>query len=325
MPEPTDAPGPRPRESAPPAPPAASAPPAARSMGAVVDNAVGKAGNLAENQVADAAAQAPADEARVEHDLCAAGRMYDSPAWLDAHSKDVAVRRPLLAALIGASLLVPLALCWEFAARRGLIDPFFVSQPSAVVMQLYDWWQGATSRGPLTLHVAATLGEAAVGLVCGSVLGVLLAKAFPAGTLRGDVASLLIGAFKPATLIGLAAVCAIGLGLGMASHAALAAALTGSAAFADGRARRPALLTLRARCGVALLGAVIGECLGGRVGLGFLVVRSLRQFNANGIYAALVVLVVLAFAVDALAGLAQTAWRRRAARAGAGPRAGQMR
>lgn len=231
------------------------------------------------------------------------------------------------AVLVILVLFVLLALAWELAARRGLVDPFFVSQPSAIAYQLFDWWRGATSRGPLLAHIGITLGEAAAGVAGGSLAGALAAAACPAATVRGQALRLATAVIQPAVGIALAAALAIGLangsGNGWVSKAVFAALAVFVAAMADERMQRGALARFRLRCRLALAAAVIAECFAASGGIGFLIVRSLRQFNASGIYGALVVLVVISVAVDALAGLAERFGRRgRAASSPSGERLG---
>jgi NitT/TauT family transport system permease protein len=218
--------------------------------------------------------------------------------------------RHALAGAIVCSIIILFALGWELAARRGWVDPFYVSQPSAIAYQLFDWWHGGTSRGPLAGHIGVTLAAAAFGLAGGWLAGALYGLAFRAGTLRGDVVRVLIGIFRPAPLVAFAAVLVFGLGFGILARAAFAAALVFLVAAADADGRRPALATLRRRCGLALAGAVLAECFAARSGVGFLIARSIHQFNAGGIYAAFVVLAVVALVVDAIAGALERGWRR---------------
>ena len=205
------------------------------------------------------------------------------------------------AALVFVILAGLLGLAWEFAARRGLIDPFFVSQPSAIAYQLFDWWHGATSRGPLLAHVGITLGETAAGVAGGSVAAALAVAACPAGSVRGQALRLVTGAVQPAVGIALAAVLAIGPGSasGWLPKAGFAALVVFVVATADARGPLRASMRLRLRCRLALAAAVLAECFAPSGGVGFLLVRSLHQFNASGVYAALVVLVAMSVAIDA--------------------------
>lgn len=213
-------------------------------------------------------------------------------------------------------MLVIVAVGWEFAARRGFVDPFFVSQPSAIVMQIVDWWHGATSSGPLGIHIGVTLGEAAVGLIAGSIAGACvgwMVRLGPFGKALFGVFRFAAGLFSLAASIAIGAALLLALGPGSgSSKAALAAWLVGVHAYGDARAGSSISVTLRARSRLALAGALIGECLGSHAGVGFLITRAVHQFNASGIYAALAVIVLLTSGVDALAAAVQTAWRHAA-------------
>ena len=52
--------------------------------------------------------------------------------------------------------------------------------------------------------------------------------------------------------------------------------------------------------GFALIGAVVGEFIGATQGLGYLVATAQGAFNANGVFAAMVILSVVALIADAL-------------------------
>ncbi len=221
------------------------------------------------------------------------------------------VKRQVVVGAIACAFIMLFTLGWELAARRGWVDPFFVSRPSAIAYQLFDWWHGGTSRGPLVVHVGVTLTEAAFGLIAGSLAGALCGVAFRVGTLRGDVFRLLVWIFQPAPLVALAAALALGAHFGLAASAAFAAALVFFVAVADAHTHRSALATLRRRCGLALAGAVLGECFVARTGIGWLIVRAVHQFNASGVYAAFVVLAAVALCVDVLARGGEH-WRLRA-------------
>jgi NitT/TauT family transport system permease protein len=222
--------------------------------------------------------------------------------------------RLVLAWVIALSFAVLFAIGWELAARYEWVDPFFVSRPSAIVYQLVDWWHGGTSRGPLPVHIRLTLGEAALGLVAGSIAGALCGAAFRAGTLAGDAFRLILGIFRPAPLVALAVAIVLGVGSGLgspvAASSAFAAAIVFCVAAGDAQAHRPAMTTLRRRCGLALAGAVLAECFAARSGVGFLIARALHQFNAGGLYAAFVLLAAVALCVDALAAAAERWWLR---------------
>jgi len=58
------------------------------------------------------------------------------------------------------------------------------------------------------------------------------------------------------------------------------------------------LASLHVSFGFALVGAVVGEFLGAKKGMGLLIATAQGSFNANGVFAAMIILAVLALVVE---------------------------
>ena len=58
---------------------------------------------------------------------------------------------------------------WEWASATKVIDPFFFSRPSDIVLRVGQW----AGTGALWLHLLTTLTEAVLSFVIGVFLGVL--------------------------------------------------------------------------------------------------------------------------------------------------------
>ncbi len=58
------------------------------------------------------------------------------------------------------------------------------------------------------------------------------------------------------------------------------------------------LASLHVSFGFALVGAVVGEFLGAKKGVGLMISTAQGTFNANGVFAAMVILAVLALVVE---------------------------
>jgi len=58
------------------------------------------------------------------------------------------------------------------------------------------------------------------------------------------------------------------------------------------------LASLHVSFGFALVGAVVGEFLGAKKGMGLLISTAQGAFNANGVFAAMIILAVLALVVE---------------------------
>ncbi|PFH12032.1 NitT/TauT family transport system permease protein [Collimonas sp. PA-H2] len=221
---------------------------------------------------------------------------------------------------------------WELAARLQWIDPFFFSQPSLIVIQIYDWIKDGTSQGPLWTQVLVTLEETVLGFLIGSVAGVVCGILLGRNKLLSDVFSIYIQVANSIPRVVLGSIFVIALGLGMASKVALAVVMVFFVVFGNafqgvreadrymianaqilGASPRQVtmsvvipsalswiLASLHVSFGFALVGAVVGEFLGSKQGIGLLISTAQGAFNASGVFAAMIVLAVVALAADYL-------------------------
>ncbi|TGN97620.1 ABC transporter permease [Burkholderia sp. USMB20] len=240
-------------------------------------------------------------------------------------------RRQLIIGLRIAVLVVVLG-GWELAARLKWIDPFFFSQPTLIFAQLQDWFINGTSQGPLLTQVWVTLEETTIGFLIGSVAGVLCGIVLGRNKLMSDVFGLYIQIANSIPRVVLGSIFVIALGLGMASKIALAVVMVFFVVFGNafqgvreadrylianaqilGASRRQIttsvvipsalswiLASLHVSFGFALVGAVVGEFLGSKQGIGLLISTAQGAFNASGVFAAMIVLAVVALAADYL-------------------------
>ncbi|CAM2171913.1 NitT/TauT family transport system permease protein [Paraburkholderia sacchari] len=221
---------------------------------------------------------------------------------------------------------------WELAGRNKWIDPFFFSMPSLIFQQIVDWFVNGTSQGPLLLQVWVTLEETVLGFLIGAVGGVVCGVVLGRNKLLSDVFSLYIKIANSIPRVVLGSVFVIALGLGMASKVALAVVMVFFVVFANafqgvreadrymianaqilGASRRQVttsvvipsalswiLASLHVSFGFALVGAVVGEFLGSKQGIGLLISTAQGAFNASGVFAAMIVLAVVALSTDYL-------------------------
>ncbi|AOJ79285.1 MULTISPECIES: ABC transporter permease [Burkholderia] len=240
-------------------------------------------------------------------------------------------RRQLIVGLRIAVLVAVLG-GWEIAARLKWIDPFFFSMPSLIVAQIQDWFVNGTSQGPLLLQVWVTLEETIAGFLIGSVAGIFCGIVLGRNKLLADVFGLYIQIANSIPRVVLGSIFVIALGLGMASKIALAVVMVFFVVFGNafqgvreadrylianaqilGASRRQIttsvvipsalswiLASLHVSFGFALVGAVVGEFLGSKQGIGLLISTAQGAFNASGVFAAMIVLAVVALAADFL-------------------------
>src|ERR1700754_134337 len=76
-------------------------------------------------------------------------------------------RRSALVRLAQVLLGVALLAIWELGANAGAIDPFFFSQPTAIVGQIVSW----VIDGGIFQHLRVTLIEAGLALLIGTAAG----------------------------------------------------------------------------------------------------------------------------------------------------------
>lgn len=240
-------------------------------------------------------------------------------------------RRAMIIGLRLAVLVLVLG-GWELSARMKWIDPFFYSMPSMIWSQIVEWLREGTSQGPLWQQVLVTLEETVIGFLIGAISGVICGIVLGRNKLLSDVFSIYIQIANSIPRVVLGSVFVIALGLGMASKVALAVVMVFFVVFANafqgvreadkylianaqilGASPRQVtmsvvipsamswiLASLHVSFGFALVGAVVGEFLGAKEGIGLLISTAQGAFNASGVFAAMIVLAVVALAADFL-------------------------
>jgi NitT/TauT family transport system permease protein len=261
-------------------------------------------------------------------------------------------RRRVLVNVLRVGFLVVVLGGWELAARLGWIDPFFFAMPSTIAAQIWDWMVEGTSQGPLWVQVAVTMEETIIGFLIGAVLGIIAGLLLGRDRLLADVFSIYIKIANSVPRVVLGSIFIIALGLGMASKVALAVVMVFFVVFGNafqgvreadrnlianarilGASKRQLmssvvipsalswiLASLHVSFGFALVGAVVGEFLGSRQGLGLLIATAQGTFNAAGVFAAMIVLAVVALIAEGLISLLErhlVKWRPAALAEGA--------
>ncbi|WP_369392323.1 ABC transporter permease [Streptomyces sp. CG1] len=229
-------------------------------------------------------------------------------------------------------LLVAVLGLWEGLSRAKIIDPFNFSMPSKIWDQIWTWVMHGTALGSLGEQIWYTLYEALLGWIIGVVAGVLLGIALGRVRLLAEVLGTYIKVLNSIPRIVLAPIFLIWFGLGPSSKVASAVVLVFFPVFfnafqgarevdrnlvANARIlgagdRRVTLqvvipsatswifTSLHVSFGFALIGAIVGEYIGATKGIGLLVSQSQNTFNSAGVYAAMVILAVVALVAEGL-------------------------
>ena len=229
--------------------------------------------------------------------------------------------RAILAWQIGVGLAW-LAL-WEIAGATT--GSTWISRPSLIGAQLLRW-----ARGDLYVHLATTVTEVMVGLLVGTTCGILAGLWFGRSPLLAGVMRPIIVAFYSVPLIALTPLFIMFFGLDMEPKIILVAIvvffllffntfagaqevdadliaaidLMGSSTLERfQKVIAPACVAwiiggIKVALPYALVAATTGEMLAARRGLGYLLSDAASQFDMTGLYAALVVLMLLGLAVS---------------------------
>ena len=253
-------------------------------------------------------------------------------------------RRKMLVRGAQAAVIILALGNWEILSRLGIIDPFFFGSPLGIVARLADWAVNGTAYGSLWFQIWVTLEESVLGFIVGVVLGVLCGVTLGEVPFLADVFAPFIKAVNALPRIVLGSIFVMWLGLGLPSKVMLAAVLVFFVVFFNafqgvrsvdrnfvanarilGATRLqvvrhvviPSAMTwiiasLHVALGLSIIGAIVGEFLGSQYGLGLVIATAQNTFDANGVFAAMLIIGILAIGAEGLMELLERrmlAWR----------------
>jgi NitT/TauT family transport system permease protein len=241
-----------------------------------------------------------------------------------ADRRRTASRAIVLAWQLGIAV-VSLAL-WQWGVNARILDPFFVSRPSAIAVRMAAW----ITSGGIWGDLLVTLEEAFLGLVAGAAIGVTLGFVLGRSPLVARICDPFITMLNAVPRVILAPIFLLWFGLGIWSKVALAVTLVFFVMFfntyqgvrdADrvlidnvrmlGASERqlvrhvlvPSALTwifssLHTSLGFAMVGAVVGEYLGSTRGLGHVISQAEGTFDTTGVFAGMALLALVVVVVS---------------------------
>lgn len=238
----------------------------------------------------------------------------------------------LLVILGRLAVLVVILAGAEIGVRSGFLSELFFSSPSEVFKALITQW----SNGSFLQDVGITVLETLLGLVSGSLLGMAIGLLLPQLRLVSHVFEPFLMVLNGIPVIVIAPLFILWLGLGIPSKIGISvyivffamfipvytASLRLDTTFVDalrvmGASRSqifwkvivpsslPSVYTgLKIGSGLALIGAVIGEFVASRAGLGHMILYASGTLDTPTLYLGIVTLAIfaaaLSFAIDAL-------------------------
>jgi NitT/TauT family transport system permease protein len=221
--------------------------------------------------------------------------------------------------IVGQFALAGLLLgAWEWGASSGLLDPFFFSRPSNIVLRIAQWM----ATGTIWAHLSTTFTEAMLSFAIGSVAGVFLGFALAGMPILASVLEPYIRIANALPRVVLAPIFLLWFGLGIWSKVALGVTVVFFVVFFNtyrgvrevdraliDNARMlgasqaqlirhvlvPSALTwifssLHISIGMALIAVVVGEYLGASSGIGYLIAQAEGVFDTTGVFAGTAIL-----------------------------------
>lgn len=230
-----------------------------------------------------------------------------------------------------ASLVVLLVAWWAFTTYSD-VEAFLLPPPDQVLTALFfGVVQPNSPQASFVLNLATTLQSAAVGFVLGTAAGLILATLAATSRLAGRVIMPYAAALQALPKIALAPLLVLWFGFGIQSKIVLVALIVFFVVLVNTyrglKETDPLLLDVLRSMGAsrwqvirevqfpfalpfvfaglsvgvinAMLGAIAGEFVGARSGMGVLLILYQYQNNAAAVFAALITLAIVGVAISA--------------------------
>jgi len=256
--------------------------------------------------------------------------------------------RGLQAGLARVAAILAFIALWEVAAVY-VADPIWIGRPSAVMVRLWALLQS----GELARDASFTIYHALAGLALSFVVGVPVGLLFGSYTAIASTFDTLLLGFYSLPRVALAPLFILWFGIGEFSKIMMTfsmvvfvvilntyeglrgidpdlvdmmRAMRARPSYILRKVRLPTIvpwLTASARVGIglALVGSVIGELLGANRGLGWYIEYSAARLDITGVFAGLMVLMIVGMALnEAVRLIDNTVWRKRTGTTTAGAR-----
>jgi len=243
-------------------------------------------------------------------------------ADVEAGARARALRVPATAWIMGGRLLIVIVLiaAWQLLSGR-VVPAYLVSSPSAVAHRLVDLFK----TGDVWSDVWITTEELVIGYVIGVVGGVVVGVLLGTSRIAAALVEPLLAALNSIPKIALAPLFLLWFGIGLGSKIAIAAMTVFFVMFYNvymgmgtipnglvntlqimGASRQtmvrrlvlpqltvPILAGLKAGVSFAMIGVVVGEFVAADKGLGYYVRNSTDLFDSPGVYAGIILLMLL--------------------------------
>lgn len=228
--------------------------------------------------------------------------------------------------LYRAIALIAVLALWEGTVASGWANAFWISSPSKIGERTGE----LLVNGELVRHTLVTLAEAFAGLAAGTIAGVLLGLLLGSSRTVGQVAEPFIMAINSLPRVALAPLLVMYVGIGFASKFLLAFSLVVVIVMVNTlegiRSAEPTLVNamrvlgarphqlftmvlipnsipwilagVRVSVAFAIVGAVVGEFISARAGIGYMIDHASGAYDTTGIMVPLLTLMLCAVIID---------------------------
>ena len=236
------------------------------------------------------------------------------------------------------AIVIALVATWAFITHVLAIPEFVLPRPEAVLSALVEGLSHSlTDAGGYWYHSGITIYESLAGLLLGSVLGAMIGFGLGASQLLERTFYPFIIAFQALPKVALAPLLVIWFGLGYDGKIYITAIITFFpvlvSAIAGSHSVDPERLDLARSCNaspsqimrkivipsalpflfaglnvasaLAVLGAIVGEFVGARAGLGMLLIQYDQAMQIAPLFAILILLGVIGFAINSAIRIAE--------------------
>lgn len=231
-------------------------------------------------------------------------------------------------------IVIGFILVWEFCARKQIYNSFFTSYPSEILIDLVEFYKS----GALAKHTAITFTEAFLGLIYGTIIGIVTAIIFGYFSILGKIVTPIISAISGIPQLTLAPLYVLWFGLGLTSKIFLAGLMVFFNVFFSTynaiknidikliecanllganniRILRTVVIPtcmpwilsgIRGGVGSALVGAIIGEYMGATGGFGWMITYSTSYFNIKRVMCCILILLLIGIILNKVLDFAES-------------------
>lgn len=224
------------------------------------------------------------------------------------------------------SVFVIIFITWEIVSHYRIIDPFYISRPSAFLMDLWSMFQ----TGYIYRHIYATMYEMVLGLLTGVATGLIAGIILAYSKTAYDLIAPIFASINAMPRIAIAPLFILWFGIGVLSKIALIWTTVFFIVFYNvffgvknvneniinailvmGANKRqiirfvilPSIISwllasLRPSVAMALVGAIVGEMLASSEGLGWILIYATGLFYVTRIFSILILLALIGVALD---------------------------